>query len=67
MAACTSCGRLTSQPRDVQRALDRMMEPRRILLHTDMVICEIIRRVGYTDIRYFSQTYVKDYCNKQTR
>ena len=45
-----------------------------MLLQTDMMIYEISQRVGYSDIRYFSQTFAKhtgvrpkDYRNKQTR
>lgn len=52
----------------------RMTEAKRMLLQTDMMIYEISQRVGYSDIRYFSQTFAKhtgvrpkDYRNKQTR
>lgn len=51
----------------------RMTEAKRMLLQTDMMIYEISQRVGYSDIRYFSQTFArytgvrpKDYRNKQT-
>ena len=46
---------------------------KRMLLQTDMMIYEISQRVGYSDIRYFSQTFArytgvrpKEYRNKQT-
>lgn len=51
----------------------RMTEAKRMLLQTDMMIYEISQRVGYSDIRYFSQTFAKytgvrpkDYRSKRT-
>lgn len=37
----------------------RMTEAKRLLLQTDLKIYEVSERVGYTDVRHFSQTFAK--------
>ena len=37
----------------------RMTEAKRLLLKTDLKIYEVSERVGYADVRYFSQTFAK--------
>ncbi|MBR0408490.1 MAG: response regulator [Clostridia bacterium] len=37
----------------------RMTEAKRLLLQTDLKVYEISQRVGYSDVRYFSQTFTK--------
>lgn len=37
----------------------RMTEAKRLLLQTDLMVYEISQRVGFTDIRYFSQTFAR--------
>lgn len=37
----------------------RMTEAKRLLLQTDLKVYEISQRVGYADVRYFSQTFTK--------
>ena len=37
----------------------RMTEAKRLLLQTDLKIYEISQMVGFSDVRYFSQTFAK--------
>ncbi|MBQ9251954.1 MAG: helix-turn-helix transcriptional regulator [Clostridia bacterium] len=37
----------------------RMTEAKRLLRQTDLKVYEISQRVGYADVRYFSQTFTK--------
>ena len=52
----------------------RMTEAKRLLLQTDLKVYEISQRVGFSDVRYFSQTFTKatgvlpkDYRSKQQK
>ncbi len=37
----------------------RVTEAKRLLINSDLKICEISQQVGFTDVRYFSQVFLK--------